>query len=91
MMSAEREFGTRVGHIQYFQDSPASFGTVGNYADSVTWYLTLKYVINYDILYYYCIQTFHPIPDPRVYMQACMHTQTEYSKYLTIDLRLLVS
>ena len=31
MMSAEGEFGTRVGHIQYFRDCPASFGTVGNY------------------------------------------------------------
>ena len=27
MISAEGEFG----HIQYFQDCPASFGTVGNY------------------------------------------------------------
>ena len=32
MMSAEGEFGTRAGHIQYFRDCSASFGTsVGNY------------------------------------------------------------
>jgi hypothetical protein len=32
MTSEEREFGTRAGHVQYFRDCPASFGTVGNYA-----------------------------------------------------------
>ena len=31
MMSAEGGFGTRAGHIKYFRDCPASFGTVGNY------------------------------------------------------------
>ena len=31
MMSADGESGTRAGHIQYFRDYPANFGTVGNY------------------------------------------------------------
>ena len=32
MMSVERGFGTRAGHVQYIWDCPASFGRVGNYA-----------------------------------------------------------
>ena len=36
-MSAEGEFRTRAGHIQYyFQDCPASFGTVSNYDNDIS-------------------------------------------------------